>query len=309
MIENKELINKQEEIDLSEIFLLIWDYKIFIAFVTSFFAIGSIIYSLSIPNKYNSFALLAASSEKESLASNIGQFSGLAGLAGINLPSDNGSKSEEAKERIKSFDFFKDYFLPFIKLEDLMAVKEWKIESDTIIYDESIFDVESNKWVRKVDYPKQATPSQQESYTKYLEILKLSTNNETGFISLSIIHESPFVANQWVDLIILNINNSMREIDKKNAEKSINFLNETSKTTSIKSIQEAISKLLEIQMQTLMLASSNEEYVFKVIDSPRIPEIKSSPDRALICIIGTLLGLFLSSIFVLIKYYLKSSRS
>ena len=101
----------------------------------------------------------------------------------------------------------------------------------------------------------------------------------------------------------------MREIDKKNAEKSINFLKETSKTTSIKSIQEAISKLLEIQMQTLMLASSNEEYIFKVIDSPRIPEIKSSPDRALICIIGTLLGLFLSSIFVLIKHYLKSSRS
>ena len=308
MNDNKAIQSSQEEIDLIEIFTLLWDKKFLIASVTTFFAIVSVFYALSIPNKYSSSSLLAPSSENESLSSNLSQFSSIAGFAGINIPNEKGSKTEEAKERIKSFDFFKDYFLPVIGLEDLMAVKNWKMKSNTIIYDDDIFDVKNNKWVREVDYPLQATPSQQEAYTKYIEILKLSTDNETGFVSLSIIHESPFVAKKWVDLIILNINESMREIDKRNAEKSIDFLNQTSNTTPIMSIQEAISSLLEIQMQTLMLASSNEEYVFKIIDSPRVPEIESSPNRAIICIIGTLSGFFLSLIYIFFGHFIKTSR-
>ena len=59
-------------------------------------------------------------------------------------------------------------------------------------------------------------------------------------------------------------------------------------------------------MQILMLASSNEAYVFKAIDSPFVPEKKSSPRRALICIIGTLIGAILSLIIVFSQYYRKA---
>ena len=56
-------------------------------------------------------------------------------------------------------------------------------------------------------------------------------------------------------------------------------------------------------MQTLMLASSNEDYIFKTINSPIVPEEKSGPNRAFICIVGTLFGFIFSIILVLIQHF------
>ena len=52
-----------------------------------------------------------------------GSYSAIAGMAGINLSSGTENKSLEAIERIKSLDFFANYFLPSIKLEDIYAVQ------------------------------------------------------------------------------------------------------------------------------------------------------------------------------------------
>ena len=100
----------------------------------------------------------------------------------------------------------------------------------------------------------------------------------------------------------------MREIDKLDAQNSIDFLKKSSQTVSIQSIKEVVSKLLEGQMQTLMLASSNKAYVFKTINSPIVPEDKSRPSRAIICILGTVLGGIMSILFVLFQNYRKLSR-
>ena len=69
-----------------------------------------------------------------------------------------------------------------------------------------------------------------------------------------------------MDVIIYNINECMREIDKEDAQNSINFLSDSIKTTNSQSIKLVFSKLMESQMQTLMLASSNEDYIFKTIN-------------------------------------------
>ena len=65
------------------------------------------------------------------------------------------------------------------------------------------------------------------------------------------------------------------------------------------------AELLEKQIQNLMFASANEFYVYKIIDSPVVPELKSKPNRALFCIVGTLLGGILSVIIALIMFYVK----
>ena len=57
-----------------------------------------------------------------------------------------------------------------------------------------------------------------------------------------------------------------------------------------------------------MLADVREEYALEVIDPAVVPETKSAPDRALICILGALLGGILSVLFVLLKHYASSNR-
>ena len=69
----------------------------------------------------------------------------------------------------------------------------------------------------------------------------------------------------------------MRNEDAKNARESIAFLNESIQSTNIQSLKEASSRLLEEQMKTLMLVASNEAYVFKIIDSPIVPEKNQHP--------------------------------
>lgn len=293
------------EVDLKELVLLFWKKKVTIILLTSAFAAFSVGYALYLPNIYQSKSLLAPTDQQESLSSKLSSYKNLAGLAGVNLPGTGTTKTNEAIERIRSFKFFSEQFLPLIKLENLMALKKWVPENNSLVYDESLFDVKQSKWIRDVKYPLKVKPSEQEAFLTYQEILAISVDDETGFVSISMDHMSPVIAKKWLDIIIMNINTNMRELDKEKAKNSINFLNESSGSTSVQSIKIAIAALLEEQMQTLMLASSDEDYIFKVIDAPIVPEIKSSPSRAIICIIITMLGGFLSLLIVLIQSYYK----
>lgn len=292
--------NRAEELNLQEIFKVLLDKKSLILLITSVFSILSILIALLIPNSYTSTSLLAPTTSEESLSSRLGQFSNLAGIAGVTLPSEGNSKTQEAVERIKSFDFFQDYLLPVIKLEDLLAVKRWDAVEETLVYKKRLFDADKNKWVRNASFPKKTTPSAQEAYEDgYKRILSLSVDKKTGFVTLSISHKSPLIAKEWLDLIIFNINERMRELDIEKAQNSIKFLEESTKSTSLQSLQEAIAKLLESQMQNLMLASSNKDYVFKTLDAPIVPEEKSGPSRAIIVIVGTFLGLLFSFLIII----------
>jgi capsule polysaccharide export protein KpsE/RkpR len=295
-----ELNKINDDINLIELFRTFYAGRLIIISFTSIFAIISIIYALSLSNYYTSFALLAPKTDNDSLTSGLSSYSSLARLGGIELPSSGGSDTKEAIERMQSFEFFSSYFLPFIRLENLMAIDEWIPQQNKIIYDKKKFDQNSGKWVRKVSYPFKKIPSNQEAYLSYKEVLNVNTNTDTGFVTISVTHQSPYIAKIWLDTIIFNINKTMQEIDKENSQNSIDFLNSLTSSTNVQSIKEVISKLLESQMQTLMLASSSDAYVFEVLDSPIIPEIKSGPNRAMICIYITLFGFVVSLFLVLI---------
>ena len=160
-------------------------------------------------------------------------------------------------------------------------------------------------WVREPAYPKKTVPSNQEAFEIYKDILNIDVNQSSSFVKISIIHKSPLVAKKWLEIIIKNINESMREIDIKNAESSISYLNNYYEKINFQSLKDSVSNLQESQMQTLMLASSNADYIFKVIDKPIAPEKKFKPNRAIICILGTLLGLIFSILYTLITHYLR----
>lgn len=296
-------IYKDDEIDLIKIISILWNKKILIITVTCVFAIASIFFALSLPNVYTSRAVLAPIDNDDSLFSSLGAYSSLASIGGISLPNESATRTDEAIERIKSFEFFSKYILPNVNLEDIIAVESWNSSSNKIEYKSKLYDQKNKKWVRKASYPQRIIPSEQEAFKSFSKVLNIGTNKENPFISISIQHQSPYLAKEWLEIIIYNINESMRLEDVKISETYINFLNETQKNTNIQSLREVISDLLENQMQTLMLASSNESYIFKTIDSPIVPEKKSGPSRSVICILGTLFGGILSLGLALIQNY------
>ena len=231
-----------DELDVKELFLALLKRIKLIFLITTASAILSVVYALSLPNMYTSNALLAVANEKSSLSSQLGSYSALAGMAGVSLPSSGGNKSAEAMERIKSFNFFSNHFLPYINLEDLFAVNKWVPEGDYLLYDDKLFDKSKEKWIRSKS---PIVPSNQEAYEIYEEILSIFEDKKTRFVYLSIEHHSPNIAKEWVDIIIKNINESMRSENMKISSNSINFLKESSQTTNLKEIRDAISQLLQ----------------------------------------------------------------
>ena len=298
MKDNKYNLGK---IDLGEILsvLLLNKYKIAIASIFTSLLFLSI--SFFIPNQYKSFALLAPAQSNELLSSQLGSYSSLAGIAGISMPSNPEDRSVEAIERIKSFEFFSRHFLPYINLEDLMAIKKWQRKENKIIYKKKLYNANQDEWVRDVKPPKTPKPSDQEAYKVYKKLLSINQDAQTKFVLISIKHKSPHISKDWLDLIILNVNESMRNEDKEIAKASIDFLNNRSINVNINELKEAISQLLESEMKKLMFASVNKSYIFRILDHPISPEEHATPIRLLFLFLGLIFGFLVSSYHFILK--------
>ena len=132
------------------------------------------------------------------------------------------SKPAIAIEKMKSLSFFKQHLYEDL-LVDLMAVESWDSGTRQLMYDDEIYDLASNKWLREVDPPRQARPSDQEAHKAFLSAFSIR-DKQTGLISVSVEHQSPDIAKQWVKLMVSRVSEDLRSKDIREAEESIKFL-------------------------------------------------------------------------------------
>lgn len=288
-----------DEIDVRELFSTLWLNKKFILILTGIFAVLSVIYSLSLTNLYTSQALLVPTSLNSNSTS---QYKALASVAGVNL----GDSSPDVTLAI-AFINSKKIIRQLIKhesfLPDLMAAKKWHIKSNSIIYDDDLYDKKNKKWVREVDFPFQQVPSEQEAFALFSKQINISEDKKNQLVTLSVEHISPSVAQQWAEWIIDEANMMVANLRIEEAESSINYLNEQIKLTPYAELRTLFFNLIQQNTQNMMLAKVSKQYALTIIDPPLIPEIKSNPKRALICILGTLLGGMLSLLIILVRKY------
>ncbi|MAD15230.1 MAG: LPS O-antigen length regulator [Alteromonadaceae bacterium] len=299
--------NNDDEIDLRELWNVIWRGKWIIIAITAIFAVASVVYALSLPNIYKSEALLAPADtdQQGGLSGLSGQLGGLASLAGVNLGGGKTDKTALAIEILKSREFFAKFAEKHNILPDLMAVKEWDRPTNTVVYDEEIYSSESGEWVREVKAPKKAKPTMQEAKKEFDALFAVEQNTENGMVLISIEHYSPQVVKQWIDWLVQDINSVMKMRDKEEAENSIQYLQSQVAQTNIVEQKTLLYQLIEEQAKTLMFAEVRKEYVFKTIDGAQVSEQKFMPKRPLIVIAGCLGGGILGSIFVLVRYFLR----
>ena len=201
-----------DEIDLKELFMVLWGGKWLISAVTGLAAAVSVVVALSLPNIYTASALLApAESTGGGLSGLMKQYGGLASLAGVSLPGgEEGSRAQLGMQLMKSRAFIGDFVERRDILPELMAVESWDPGSGDVVFDPESYDATSKTWLRDVEPPKVAKPSAQEAHKAFAEVLGVSEDKQTGYITVSIDHQSPVVAAQWVNYIFTLIKGSIK---------------------------------------------------------------------------------------------------
>ena len=300
MINNNFDSNKltDDEIDFGEIFNILLLQKWFILSVTTLFAVCSVIYSINLPNIYQSKSLLSPTDQNNGVSQAMKSYGGIASIAGIDLSQSSGGKTAQAIEKIKTLSFFENQILPNIFLPDLMAVDSWDSSSKKIIYNKDLYNEESKSWVSK-----NLVPSSQKSFEIFKKNMYVSENRDTGFVTVVVKHKSPVVAKEFSEIIINELNKFYRSKDKREAQAAMVYLNSQMAQTSLSEVKQVIAALLQQKIQQKTLIEANEFYIFSYIDPPAIMEKKSEPSRATICIIGTIFGLIFGIIIVLIRFY------
>lgn len=294
-----------DEIDLKELFMVLWSGKWLISAITGVAAVASVAIALMLPNIYAANALLAPAEQSGGgMSALMQQYGGLASLAGVSLPGgEDGSRAQLGMQLMKSRAFIGDFVDRRDILPELMAVKSWDAGSGDVVFDSESYDADSKTWLREVEPPKLAEPSAQEAHKAFSAILGVSQDKQTGYVTVSIEHQSPIIAAQWVNWLVEDVNSAVKAQDVAEAEKSIEYLREQVTNTSLADLQAVFFDLIQSQTETVMLAEVRQEYVFKTIDPAVAPEEKSKPSRALICVLGTLLGGMLGVVIVLIRHY------
>lgn len=150
----------EDEIDLRELFSVLWASKILLVIVTLVFTSTSVIYALVTPNQFQATAILApAQQNSRGISSALSQFGGLASLAGINIGGSRDGDTRIALEVMQSRSFIEQFTKQSGIIVEVMAAKGWNSDSKRLILDRDIYDSQSRKWMRSSPFAREVTPS------------------------------------------------------------------------------------------------------------------------------------------------------
>jgi uncharacterized protein involved in exopolysaccharide biosynthesis len=260
-----------DEIDLWQLWETIWSGRWLIIAITSLFAVGGVTYALVAQEWWRAEVVLAPADKKGGMSGALSQLSGLASLAGVSV---GGGGGNEPLAVLKS----KDFARQFITDMNLMRV---------LLKDQKVEDGKA--------------PDIRDALRIFETVRTVSDDKKTGLVTLSVRWKDADTAALWANELARRVNARLRAEALAEAERNVTYLQKEMAATSVVSLQQSMGRVLEGEMQKLMLARGNEEFAFKVIDKATPPKQRDAPKRALIAIFATLAGGFLGIFAVFLR--------
>lgn len=286
----QDAYGSDDEISLLEIWNILWGGKWIGIAITLLCAVTAAIVSLNMTEWYRAEVLLAPAEERRSgdARSALGNLGGLAGLAGISV---GGGGNVEAVAVLRSRGFIRE-FIDDLDLMPVLFADEW--------------DASTGDW-------KSQDPDERPDIrdgVKFFQdnVLTVSEDNQTRLVTLAVEWTDPSVAAEWAKLLVDRLNARMRSEALREAETNVAYLQEELGSTSLVTLQQTIGRLLEGEMQKLMLARGNEQFSFKVLDPAYEPKQRSRPRRTLMVLAAIALGGLISVFVIYVRHALKQNK-
>ena len=288
----------EDEIDLRELFGLLWAGRVLIVGVTAAAAVVSVVVALVMTEIYRAEATLAPA-DQEQASGSLAQFGGAAALLGVSLPGGGDSQVTNALATLRS----RDFIIRFIRENDVRVPLFAGIEGDASMTDPSVYDQDAGTWLLD-----EGEPTDLEAYRAFKDILSVSQDNSSGLVTVAIEWHDPVLAARWVNALVRKINQEVKQKDQAEANSAIAYLSQQLESTQLVEMQRVFYDLIESQTRISMLTDVREEYVFQVVDPAVVPDEKIAPRRSLIAVLGTMLGAMLALVVVLVRHYVFSAN-
>ena len=289
--------------NLREMIFVVWRGRLKIVLLSSFISIASIIYVLSLANGYTSVVYLAPSdaqlgSLSQIQSSGTSSNSGIASLAG-SIGIGGGGQANTVTSAIKimkSWGFIESFIAENDIAPELLAVRRWDSNNDQLIIDDGKYDISTKTWVG-------SEPTSWELFKRWDDEVSVYHDVREGFVIITADHPSPVIAKKWVDLLVISINEYMRQRSLLQSNSNIEYLQEQIQKTSVNEMKEVFFRLIEEQTKLKMLAEANPQFAFTIVSKAMVAEEKSSPPRTLIVVGASIVGGILSIFIILTLNY------
>jgi len=271
-------LESRDALDIRELLALLWAGRWWIVASVTLVTVATVAAAFLMTPVYRASIVLVSASEdrnslSSSLGSSLGSLSGLAALAGVSI-SPQGSATEEALAVLRSRQF-SESFIEDYKLMPQFFPNEW--------------DSKLKQW--KVIGEQQPTTARAYKFFDR-KIRKVGQDKRTGLVTLHIDWRDRVAAAAWANELVKRLNTEMRRRAISQSDASLGFLQRELSSTSVVESRNAISRLMEAQINERMIANVTEEYSFRVVDPAMVPDKKDwlRPRRLLMALSGLIIG-------------------
>lgn len=281
------VVPARDELGVRDALRRLWQNKWIVAAITALFSSAGVAYALLATEWFRAEVVLAPA-ESKAVPDFLGSLGGLASLAGVSI---GGGGSDEPVAVLKSREFTRQF------IEDQQLL--------TVLYGED-WDAAAKRWKQR---DPEDWPDVRDAIDRFdKRVRTVSVDKKTGMVTLAIRWKDPVLAANWANMLVERLNARMRERALQDSARNVEYLRTEIANNTIVTLQQSIARVLEAEMQRLMLARGNTEFAFRVIDPARPPKKRSEPKRAQVAIISCLLGFAFSIAGVLAWPALRPAR-
>ena len=174
----------------------------------------------------------------------------------------------------------------------------------SLFYDQ--WDESNDTWMVNDKFE---VPTPDDAKKLFQNNLSINEDKKTGLTSISFEWHQPNLATNWVNNLVKELNQVLRQRAIDDSNKKVGFLERELANTSLEDMRKVLYSLLESEKQKMMLANVNDDFAFEVIDPATVSKVPEKPKRELIVALGGVCGGFLGIFAVFFAQFLQKLKS
>lgn len=315
---NYEQGHEEDEINLLDYWRVIRKRQKLIVRMVIAAVLTTVVISFLMSNIYRAKAVITPISSKESGAGD-STLSVLAlqfgVLPGIRLP--GGSSAAEIVNLLKS-NILREKVIDRYQLLPVLFYKKWDPEKKGWKQGASLNPLDYvEKFINAITSATQAgtgendpgVPDVWDGLRTLDEIVEISHNIRGNAITITVDYRDPQMAAKMVEYFLTTLTDHMSSETRRVASINRLYLEEQLAKTADPLIKQKIYNLIAQQLETSMMAEVKENFAFKVIDPPKVPDKKIKPKRIQMALLSFVVSVFMGVFLALFMEYLEKIKS